>query len=85
MDFGTALRYLKDGFKISRRGWNGKNQYLVLGKMKECYLLTGENLLSPKHDNIGDNFIMFVGTSGYQCGWLASQSDLLSEDWEVLE
>lgn len=25
----------------------------------------------------------FVGTSGYQCGWLASQADLLADDWEV--
>lgn len=83
MDLGTALIYLKKGFRISRKGWDGKDQYLVLAKMKECYLLSGENISSPKHDNIGDNFIMFVGTSGYQCGWLASQADMLANDWEV--
>ena len=34
---------------------------------------------------MGNNAIVFYGTSGIQVGWLASQSDMLSEDWRVVD
>lgn len=37
------------------------------------------------HDTIGNRAIAFVGTSGVQIGWLASQADMLSEDWYVFD
>lgn len=43
-------------------------------------LKSGEKL-----QEIGSKFLMFVGNSGYQCGWLASQADILDEDWEVVQ
>ena len=34
---------------------------------------------------MGNKAIAFIGTSGVQLGWLASQADMLSEDWEITE
>lgn len=85
MYFSEALMSLYNGHKIARKGWNGKNQYVILAFMDKCTLANGEILKSPKHENIGDNFLMFVGTSGYQCGWLASQADMLAVDWIIIE
>ena len=38
-----------------------------------------------EHDAIGNQAIAFVGTSGVQLGWLASQADMLAEDWVEVE
>lgn len=83
MDFSEALKLLKAGNKIQRRGWNGKRQFLELAVMDKCSMADGEVLTNPKHERIGSYFIMFFGTSGYQCGWLASQADMLADDWQI--
>lgn len=85
MPFSEALELLKKGRKIARKGWNGKNQFLKIAYMERCCCMDGIVLLDPKHDEIGSKFILFCGTSGYQCGWLASQADLLAEDWEEVK
>lgn len=85
MGFDEALKALKSGEKITRTGWNGKGQYVVVAYMQEAMLSTGEAIFEPEHEAIGSKFLMFVGTSGYQCGWLASQADILAEDWEVVQ
>lgn len=82
MDFGQALEAIKNGKKASRKGWNGKEQFICIAEMEKCNI-PDEIILNPRHDAIGNRFIMFVGTSGYQCGWLASQSDMLAEDWII--
>lgn len=38
-------------------------------------------IVNPEHDAIGNKAIAFVGTSGVQLGWLASQADMLADDW----
>lgn len=83
MKIGEALKHLEAGATISRRGWNGKSQYVTLAHMDSCTLPDGTAISDPSHVNIGSNFLLFVGNSGYQCGWLASQADLLADDWEV--
>lgn len=40
--------------------------------------------LDPTYHNMGNSAIAFVGTSGVQLGWLASQADILSEDWLIV-
>lgn len=68
MDFGQALRVLKDGGKVARDGWNGRNMHLSLqtpdahSKMTlpYIYMFTADQQLVP---------------------WLASQTDVLSDDW----
>lgn len=85
MGFDEAIRHVKYGKKISRAGWNGKKQCVCLAHMERCILSDGTVIINPEHDEIGANFLMFIGNSGYQCGWLASQADMLADDWEVVE
>lgn len=84
MSFGEALRYLKEGEKLSREGWNGKNQYIELATNISYETLNGE-IVNAQHDAIGNKAIAFVGTSEIQLGWLASQTDMLAEDWFIFE
>ena len=78
--FGEAIKYLKRGMKVARKGWNGKKQYIQLAT-GISYKTTDEEIVNCEHDAIGNKAIAFVGTSGVQMGWLATQSDMLAEDW----
>ena len=92
MDFGDAIRALKAGKKVSRKGWNGKGMFLWLkpsanikaewckDEMLKCLVeANGGEILGLgticmyTHDSTGRNAIL--------TGWLASQSDMLVEDW----
>ena len=84
LDFGDAINVLKAGGKVKRKGWNGKKQYIELANAIS-YLDTDGEVVNCNHDAIGNKAIAFVGTSGVQMGWLASQADMLAEDWEVVE
>ena len=83
MSFGHAIKLLKMGFKVARKGWNGKNQYIELAT-NISYVNADEEVVNCEHDAIGNKAIAFVGTSGVQMGWLASQADMLAEDWMVV-
>ena len=80
--FGDAIKYMKRGLKVKRKGWNGKNQYIELASCISYKNPEGD-VVNVEHENIGNNAIAFVGTSGVQMGWLASQADMLAEDWVV--
>ena len=84
MNFGDAIKAVKEGKKIQREGWNGKNQYVELATCISYRNAAGE-LVNVNHDAIGNHALAFVGTSGVQLGWLASQADMLAEDWKVAE
>ena len=84
MNFGKALDFLKEGKKVSRKGWNGKNQYIELATNISYKNVDGE-IININHKTMGNKAISFVGTSGVQIGWLASQSDMLSDDWELID
>ena len=83
MDFGVALMNLKEGRRVARKGWNGKGQYLELATAISYTNAAGE-IVNCDHAAIGNKAIAFAGTSGVQMGWLASQADMLAEDWIVL-
>lgn len=82
--FGDAINFLKAGKKVARKGWNGKNQYIQIATGISYKAASGE-VVNCEHDAIGNKAIAFVGTSGVQMGWLASQADMLAEDWYVVE
>lgn len=82
--FGDAIKYLKRGLKVARKGWNGKNQHIELAT-RISYVTADRILHNCDHEAIGNNAIAFVGTSGIQIGWLASQADMLAEDWVFVE
>ena len=84
LDFSDALVALKAGDRIARAGWNGKGMYLFLVGPKdwniECwhlgdFKLTGE--LAP--------FVAMRTVDDKLVPWLASQTDLLADDWEILD
>ena len=84
MSFGKAIELLKEGKRLQREGWNGKNQYIEIAT-NISYVNANKEIINVNHEAIGNKAIAFVGTSGVQLGWLASQSDMLAEDWKVVE
>lgn len=69
LNFGEALQRLKDGKKVYRKGWYGKH-HLLLHEPD-----AGEPSTQP--------YIVIVTQGGDIVPWLASQSDVLAEDWCV--
>ena len=85
MSFGLAIEAAKMGKKIARAGWNGKNQYVELGH-DFSYTAPGDIPVRPvQHLDIDSQALVFVGTRGRQVGWLASQADMLADDWKIVE
>lgn len=84
MNFGLAIEAAKKGARITRRGWNGKGQYVELATAIS-YTDSAGNVVNAEHEAIGNRAFAFVGTSGVQMGWLASQADMLADDWEIVE
>ena len=84
LSFGLAIEAAKKGMKIARMGWNGKNQHVELACCIS-YLTKGGFHVNENHNAIGNNALAFVGTSGVQLGWLASQADMLADDWMIVE
>lgn len=82
--FGEAIKYLKRGMKVARKGWNGKKQYIQLAT-GISYKTVNDEVVNCEHDAIGNKAVAFVGTSGVQMGWFASQADMLAEDWKFAE
>ena len=82
--FDEAIKYLKRGLKVKRKGWNGKEQYIELAT-NVSFKTPNDEVINVDHVDMGNKAIAFHGTSGVQLGWLASQSDMLSEDWTFVE
>jgi len=70
-DFGEALKRLKKGISVQRTGWNGKGMYIYI----EIFGVVNGAIMEPC-------FVMFTANQTHQPGWLASQADMLSEDWQ---
>lgn len=71
MDFGDALMALKTGHRVARAGWNGKNMWLEIQEPNPISKMT-----LP--------YIFMSTVDGNLVPWLASQTDMLAEDWEVV-
>ena len=84
MNFGQAIIEMRKGKKLQRNGWNGKGQYIELATNISYVNADGE-VINCNHENIGNCAIAFVGTSGVQIGWLASQADMLADDWQEVK
>ena len=84
MSFGLAIEAAKKGKRIARKGWNGKGQYVELATAIS-YASPNGAVVNAEHDAIGNQALAFVGTSSVQMGWLASQADMLADDWEIVE
>lgn len=84
MNFGLAIEAAKRGAKITRQDWNGKGQYVELASAIS-YMDAAGAVVNATHEAVGNRALAFVGTSGVQLGWLASQADMLADDWIIVE
>jgi len=71
MDFGEAIKALKMGNRVSRQGWNGRGMWL---KMQ----------LPDENSKMTMPYVYMKTVGGGLVPWLASQTDLLSEDWVLV-
>jgi hypothetical protein len=90
MNFGQAIESLKKGKKVARKDWNGKGMYLYLVKGQELYRSNLRNEAyehAPLKDRIKINshIDMKAADDSIVVGWIASQTDMLAEDWELVE
>ena len=92
MTFGLALEALKKGCKVARKGWNGKGMWLILVPgQKEVALRQGTpygDALALTSCEILPHIDMWTtnahGRRAMLPGWVASQTDMLSDDWEII-
>jgi hypothetical protein len=87
MNFGEALAALKDGERVAREGWNGKGMWLVLVPSSVGITFTEGSIYHKAglaNGTINAHIDMKTATGEMQPGWLASQADMLAEDWVVL-
>lgn len=92
MNFGHALAAMFDGHKVGRAGWNGKGMWICLG---QGGVQTAENFwnkhtrafaesIPERRAEVLPYFIMKTADDKILMGWLASQSDMVATDWEIL-
>jgi hypothetical protein len=94
LTFGLAIEALKQGKRVCREGWNGKGMflYLVKGTIVDKSFLRNEASRQPIEDSNNTETVtflshidMFTAQKTVCVGWLASQTDMLSEDWIVID
>lgn len=91
MTFGLAIKALKAGHKVARKGWNGKGMFLWL---KPAATVKAEWCKDPMLKGLAEanggeiealgTICMFTAQKQILSGWLASQTDMLSEDWMIV-
>lgn len=84
MDFGIALQGLKEGKRVLRKGWNGKDMFLFLVPGSK-FEVNRPPLLGIYEAGTVVNYqphIDMKTAQGTVVPWLASQSDVLATDWE---
>ena len=81
MNFGEALESLKEGKKVARRGWNGKGIYIEMQRPDAHSKMTLPYIYIVTNGLVTDNPDAPKGV----VPWLASQTDMLAEDWMIVE
>ena len=83
MTFGQAIEALKQGKKVARKGWNGKGMYLFLADTEEMH--TKAEIGPARAVAVMPCIVMKTAQDNLQPGWLASQNDMLSDDWTLVD
>lgn len=90
--FGWAIEQLKSGHMVTRDGWNGKGMYLWLkppADVQEAWchdpVLKAICHANGGHVEATGTICMFTAQKTVVSGWLASQTDMLAEDWRLAE
>jgi hypothetical protein len=88
-DFGWALQQLREGLKVGRKGWNGKGMFIVRQAGYPDGIPINANTAQATGIPQGTvcrflPYLMMKTADGAFVPWLASQTDLLAEDWELV-
>lgn len=87
MDFGTAIDAMKDKRKVARKGWNGKGMFLYYvpaGAYAPCTDIAKSIVNEDGLVEYGA-YIAMKTAQGNVVPWLANQTDMLAEDWMIVE
>ena len=88
MDFSSALIGLKNGHSVARAGWNGKGMYLYLvPENRYAPTTSAGHRIAAKHDDGLVPYGAYIAMKTAQDNvvpWLASQTDLLADDWTLV-
>jgi len=83
MNFGEAVEAMKNSVSVQREGWNGKGMHVYLEEGRHLPLSVGiEKGTTRKYDPV---ICMYTAQGTHQPGWLASQADILAEDWKLVD
>ena len=77
LTFGEAIEALKQGKRVARKGWNGKGMFLYLEEFELSVISINKDY------DYEPCLVMYTAQGKWQPGWLASQTDILAEDWEA--
>ena len=86
MTFGRALHALKAGCKVARAGWNGKGMFVFLVP-GSTFKVNRPPLLGIYPEGTEVNYLPHIDmktADGSVVPWLASQTDILATDWEIV-
>jgi hypothetical protein len=83
VNFSKALEAVKGGAKITRQGWNGKGLWVEIQRPDEHSKMTRPYLFLVSPAGSTNQFGLIVRPFE-RVPWLASQTDLLAEDWEIM-
>lgn len=72
LTFGIALQLLDSGRKVTRAGWNGRGMWIELQR-------------PDAHSKMTRPYLFMSTVDGDLVPWVASQTDLLASDWQVVE
>ena len=87
--FGAAINLLKQGEKVTRDGWNGKGMFIYL--VPAASYPASRNLLKTMQGKFHDDMVPYRAYIAMKTAqndvvpWVASQSDILAEDWMIAE
>lgn len=88
MNFGQAIELLKQGKQVARKGWNGKGMFLILVPGSKITVAPGRPLsqILPVGDTVTYQPHIDMYTANCTLvSWIASQTDVLAEDWLEIE
>lgn len=83
MTFGEAIEALKQGKQVRRSGWNGKGMHLYLEDAFSMPIRGG--VYKGAVREYEPVICMFTAQHKHQPGWLASQADMLANDWQLVD
>lgn len=85
MNFGLAIEAMKIGERVARKGWNGKDMYVFLAYEADFVTDADISAFDQLEVEVSDMLIMKTAQNTFQPGWLASQADMLADDWYIVE